>query len=420
MTGTSAIDGTGSSATEGASTDGPVRRTHLSAAPPPTELPSEAPSPDAALEVAGPDVAAPDVAMVQLLDRHGLRVSDPTYVSSLTDADILALYREMRLTRRFDREATNLQRQGELGLWASSLGQEAAQIGAAYALADGDFVVPSYREHGLALARGVDPVVLLKMFRGVDYGSWDSAAHRFGGYTLVIGAQTLHAVGYAMGLQRDETGDAVLCCFGDGASSQGDVNEAFTFAAVNNAPVVFFLQNNQWAISAPTTRQSRVPLYQRAAGFGFPGVRVDGNDALAVHAVVTEALERARSGGGPTLVEAYTFRMGAHTTSDDPTRYRETAEEQYWRDRDPVDRVAAYLRSTGTLDDAGEAAIQAEGDELALRTRRGCLALVDPDVMTLYDHVLAEPGQAAGEDRDVMAELFDGDSDGPDQTDGRG
>src|SRR5690606_7551460 len=184
------------------------------------------------------------------------------------------------LVRRLDTEATALQRHGELGLWAQLLGQEAAQIGSGRALAPQDFVFPTYREHGVAWTRGVDPLRLLSLFRGVDQGSWDPADHNFGLYTIVIGAQTLHAVGYAMGVQRDGavgTGDpardtAVMAYFGDGASSQGDVNEAFVWASVTNAPVVFFCQNNQWAISEPLERQTRVPLYKRAGGFGFPGV----------------------------------------------------------------------------------------------------------------------------------------------------
>ena len=257
----------------------------------------------------------------------------------------------MVLTRRIDIEATALQRHGELGIWAQLLGQEAAQIGAGRALRPQDFVFPTYREHGVAWCRGVDPLNLLGLFRGVDQGAWDPAENNFGLYTIVIGAQTLHATGYAMGMQRDGvvgTGDpdrdaAVIAHFGDGASSQGDVNEAFIFAASYNAPVVFFCQNNQWAISEPIERQTRIPLYQRALGFGFPGVRVDGNDVLATYAVTQAALQRARDGQGPTFVEAYTYRMGAHTTTDDPTRYRLSDDLERWKLKDPIARVEVYL-----------------------------------------------------------------------------
>ena len=272
---------------------------------------------------------------------------------------IRGFYRDMVLTRRIDTEATALQRHGELGIWAQLLGQEAAQIGAGRALRPQDYVFPTYREHGVAYCRGVDPLHLLGLFRGVDQGAWDPNDNNFGLYTIVIGAQTLHATGYAMGIQRDGavgTGDperdaAVIAHFGDGASSQGDVNEAFIFAASYNAPVVFFCQNNQWAISEPIERQTRIPLYQRALGFGFPGVRVDGNDVLATYAVTQAALQRARDGQGPTLVEAYTYRMGAHTTTDDPTRYRLSDDVEHWKLKDPIARVEVYLRRNGLVDD---------------------------------------------------------------------
>jgi len=272
-------------------------------------------------------------ALVQLLTPEGKRVKNAeydSYVAGLTPEDLRGLYRDMVLTRRFDAEATALQRQGELGLWASLLGQEAAQIGSGRATREDDYVFPTYREHGVAWCRGVDPTNLLGMFRGVNNGGWDPNSNNFHLYTIVIGSQTLHATGYAMGVAKDGADSAVIAYFGDGASSQGDVAESFTFSAVYNAPVVFFCQNNQWAISEPTEKQTRVPLYQRAQGYGFPGVRVDGNDVLACLAVTKWALERARNGEGPTLVEAFTYRMGAHTTSDDPSRYRGDEERQAW------------------------------------------------------------------------------------------
>ena len=228
--------------------------------------------------------------LVQLLTPEGERVEHPDFTFDLDDEAIKGFYRDLVMTRRIDAEATALQRQGELGIWASLLGQEAAQIGSGRAMRPQDFAFPTYREHGVAWCRGVDPMHLLGLFRGVDQGGWDPNEHNFNLYTIVIGAQTLHATGYAMGMQRDGvvgTGErdqdaAVIAYFGDGATSQGDVNEAFIWAAVFNAPVVFFCQNNQWAISEPIERQSRIPLYQRALGFGFPGIRVDGNDVLAV------------------------------------------------------------------------------------------------------------------------------------------
>ncbi|MBD5785799.1 pyruvate dehydrogenase (acetyl-transferring) E1 component subunit alpha [Cellulosimicrobium terreum] len=349
----------------------------------------------------GPD----DAPLIQLVTPAGARVTTPetdpyrARVAHLGADDLRALYRDMVLTRRFDDEATSLQRQGELGLFAQSKGQEAAQIGSGRALAAQDYVFPSYREHGLSHVRDIDVVDRLRLYRGVDHGGWDTTVHNVHLYTLVIGSHVLHATGYAMGVQRDGlvgTGDAerdtaVVAYFGDGATSQGDVSEALVFAAVNNAPVVFFCQNNQWAISEPTTKQTRVPLYRRGDGFGIPSVRVDGNDVLACYAVAAEALERARTGGGPTFVEAFTYRMGAHTTSDDPTRYRSRAQEEYWRRRDPIDRLEALLRAEGTWDDAFAADVAAEADALGERLRTETRALAAPPSSSMFEHVYASP-----------------------------
>jgi 2-oxoisovalerate dehydrogenase E1 component alpha subunit len=340
---------------------------------------------------------------VQLLTPEGQRVSHPDYSLDISDAEIRELYRDLVLVRRIDTEATALQRQGELGLWAGLLGQEAAQVGAGRALTDRDFAFPTYREHGVAYCKGVDPVTLLGLFRGTSQGGWDPQTNGFGLYTIVIGSQTLHATGYAMGLQRDGGDGAAMAFFGDGASSQGDVNEAFVWASVFNAPVVFFCQNNQWAISEPLERQTRIPLYQRAQGFGFPGVRVDGNDVLAVLAVARAALARAREGSGPMLIEAYTYRMGAHTTSDDPTRYRLAAELETWKLKDPVERVKAYLSRTGAGDAAFFASVDADSDALAAHLRAGCLALADPDPITLFDHVYAGGSSLLDEEREQLS-----------------
>jgi 2-oxoisovalerate dehydrogenase E1 component alpha subunit len=358
--------------------------------------------------------ASGEIELVQLLTPEGLRLEHAEYSFSGDDDQIKSFYRDMALTRRIDTEATALQRQGELGLWASSLGQEAAQVGSGRALGKQDFVFPTYREHGVAWCLGVDPVNLLGLFRGVDLGGWDSQRYRFHLYTIVIGAQTLHATGYAMGVERDGlvgTGDpdrdmAVVGYFGDGASSEGDVNEAFIFASSYNAPIVFFCQNNQWAISEPIERQSRIPLYRRASGFGFPGVRVDGNDVLAVHAATVKALERARSGSGPSLIEAYTYRMGAHTTSDDPTKYRLADELEHWRLKDPIERVRAYLTRCGSGDDAFFADVETEASDLAADLRARCLALPDPRILDLFDHVYAEQIPYLAEQKERYADYL--------------
>ncbi len=349
--------------------------------------------------------------LIQLLTPEGERVEHPDFSFDLGDEAIMGFYRDLVMTRRIDTEATALQRQGELGIWASLLGQEAAQIGSGRAMRAQDYAFPTYREHGVAWCRGIDPLHLLGLFRGVDQGGWDPLADRFALYTIVIGAQTLHATGYAMGLQRDGvigTGDpdrdtAVIGYFGDGATSQGDVNEAFIWASVFNAPVVFFCQNNQWAISEPIERQSKIPLYQRALGFGFPGLRVDGNDVLAVYAVTQAALQRARDGSGPTFVEAYTYRMGAHTTSDDPTRYRVSHELEHWKLKDPIERVKAYLSRNGIADDEYYAGIEAEADQLAARLRTGCLEMPDPSPLDIFNQVYEETTPELEAQRDSFA-----------------
>ncbi|MFJ4847695.1 MULTISPECIES: pyruvate dehydrogenase (acetyl-transferring) E1 component subunit alpha [unclassified Streptomyces] len=344
--------------------------------------------------------------LVQLLTPEGDRVEHSEYSIDLSPEELRGLYRDMVLTRRFDAEATALQRQGELGLWASLLGQEAAQIGSGRATRQDDYVFPTYREHGVAWCRGVDPVNLLGMFRGVNHGGWDPNENNFHLYTIVIGSQTLHATGYAMGVAKDGADSAVIAYFGDGASSQGDVAEAFTFAAVYNAPVVFFCQNNQWAISEPTEKQSRVPIYQRAAGFGFPGVRVDGNDVLAVLAVTRAALEHARSGQGPMLVEAFTYRMGAHTTSDDPTRYRLDEEREQWESKDPILRLRAYLEKEGIADEAFLAGIEEESLALGKRVREAVRAMPDPDPMSIFENVYADGHALVDEERAQFAEYL--------------
>lgn len=329
--------------------------------------------------------------LLQLLTPEGERLHDEQFDVQVSGHELRGLFRDMVLVRRFDTEAHALQRQGELGLWPPLLGQEAAQVGAGRALATDDFVFPTYREHGVAWCRGVDPVRLLALFRGVTHGGYDPAEYNIALPTIVIGDQTLHAVGYAMGMQRDGSEAAVMSFFGDGASSQGDVNEAFVWAAVHDAPVVFFCQNNQWAISQPLSRQTRIPLYRRAEGFGFPGVRVDGNDVLAVLAVTRWALARARAGQGPSLIEAFTYRMGAHTTSDDPTRYRVEEELEQWRLKDPIERVRAYLLRSGAADAAFVAELEQEADELAQRLRAECRALPDPVPQDMFTHIYAEP-----------------------------
>jgi 2-oxoisovalerate dehydrogenase E1 component alpha subunit len=233
----------------------------------------------------------------------------------------------------------------------------------------------------------------------LSHGGWDPAENgNFRLYTLVIGSQTLHATGYAMGIQLDgatATGDpdsdeAVMVYFGDGASAQGDTNEAFVFAASYQTPQVFFLQNNHWAISVPVERQSRVPLAQRADGFGMPGVRVDGNDVLASYAVTASLLDDARAGKGPALIEALTYRIGAHTSSDDPSKYRSDDELAHWSERDPILRLRHHLESEGVGAEVF-ASIDAEAADLAADVRRQTMDLSEPPVSLMFEHVYSEP-----------------------------
>lgn len=348
---------------------------------------------------------------IQLLNATGELVQTPEnapyrdLVAHIGSEELRSLYRDMMVVRRFDIEATSLQRQGELALYAPLLGQEAAQIGSGRALRPTDMVFPSYREHGVAHTRGMDVVEVLQLFRGVDHGGWDTYEHNFHLYTLVIGSHTLHATGYAMGLQRDadmglaQGDEAVVAYIGDGATSQGDVSEALGFAAVNNAPVVFFVQNNQWAISVPTHKQTKVPIYTRGQGFGVPGIRVDGNDVLACYAATTEALNRARNGGGPTLIEAVTYRMGAHTTSDDPSKYRSKEEEEHWRAKDPIDRLKILLTSQGNWSEADETALSAELEGFGEHVRNYVKSLGRPSTMSMFENVYATEHSIVSEDR---------------------
>ncbi len=355
----------------------------------------------------------PGAELVQLLTPEGERVHHPDYDVDFTDEQYRGLYRDLVLVRRIDVEATALQRQGELGIWAALLGQEAAQVGSGRALRTKDFAFPTYREHGVAWCRGVDPLTLLGLFRGVSNGGWDPQEKRFNLYTIVIGSQTLHATGYAMGIVKDGAvggpdGEAVIAYFGDGASSQGDVNEAFVWASVYNSPVVFFCQNNQWGISTPTAAQTRIPLYQRARGFGFPGLRVDGNDVLASYAVTRRALDEARNGNGPTLIEAFTYRMGAHTTSDDPTRYRLASELEAWKLKDPLERMKSFLYKQQLVDADFFAGLDAESDALAARIRKGCLEMPDPDPLSIFDDVYAETTPLLREQREAHGRYLAG------------
>jgi 2-oxoisovalerate dehydrogenase E1 component alpha subunit len=256
-----------------------------------------------------------------------------------------AAYRAVFRARRFDEIAVALQRQGFLNSYAEARGQEVGQVGAALALQDRDMVFPSFRQPGVALLRGVEVTELLRFYAGESHCPWDWRSHKFAAFTIPVGSQLAHAVGWAWAASKQRLGEVVLVFFGDGASSQGEVHEAMNFAGVVRAPVIFLCENNGWAISLPTRRQTAASeLFRRAEGYGFQGLRVDGNDIEAVHSAVADCATRARAGGGPTLIEAVTYRLGAHTTSDDPAQYRAQAEWESWRARDPVRMMAENIR----------------------------------------------------------------------------
>ena len=343
---------------------------------------------------------------VQLVDATGRRHPNPDYDPWVADVDVAALgrlYRDMVIVRRLDAEGVALQRQGQLGLWPPLSGQEAAQIGSARALREDDFVFSSYREMAVAWVRGVPSAGLVSEWRGTSASGWNPYDHNMAVPQIIIGAQALHATGYAMGAAWEGTDTATVAYFGDGATSEGDVNEAFIFAASFDAPVVFFCQNNQWAISEPVGLQSKQPLARRADGFGMPGIRVDGNDVLAVLAATRIALDRARQGKGPTLIEAVTYRLGPHTTADDPKRYRTDDELAEWGARDPLTRVLTLLASTGYDTEALEREVAEEAARVAAELRAAVTTIPDPEPMSVFDHVYVEPNTHLARQRNHYA-----------------
>lgn len=335
--------------------------------------------------------------------------------------DFKQWYRDMVSTRAFDTECTHLQRQGQLALWVPSVGQEGCQVGLARASEPQDHIFPAYREHAVAKIRGVPLVQVAALFRGLTHGGWDvtDPAHgNFHLYTLVLGAQTQHGTGYALGQLLDAkrragdtsmdagepgtaTGEATMVFYGDGTTSQGDANEAMIFAASYQTPEVFVVQNNRWAISVPVTRQSRTPLYRRALGFGLRSVQIDGNDPLAAYAVGRRFLRDAREGRGPSYIEALTYRIGAHTTSDDPTRYRAPGELEDWQRRDPIARLETHLRSLGVGDDFFEE-VRETADLEAKRIRDGILSLPAPEPDSMFANVYSEAHPRIEEQREWL------------------
>ncbi|HEX7247042.1 MAG TPA: pyruvate dehydrogenase (acetyl-transferring) E1 component subunit alpha [Actinomycetota bacterium] len=339
---------------------------------------------------------------VRVLARDGTVVGDTDV--GLGPDELRALLRHMLLARRLDRECIALQRQGELTVYPGFEGQEAAQIGSAMALGPDDFVFPTFRELAAALVRGVDPVQYLSYHRGTWHGGpYDSHATRFGPICIPVATQIAHAVGYAMGLALDDTRACSIAYFGDGSASEGDFHEAANLAGVFNAPVVLFCQNNGWAISVPTTSQTAGEIFKRAEGYGFPGVRVDGNDVLAVYRATRDAVARAYAGDGPTLIEALTYRIGAHSTADDPARYRSDDAVTRAQAFDPIARFRTWLTAEGHVDDALLEAWQAEIDDQVLAIREAVIAQPPPPVESMFDFVYAgAPPSLGAQRREVL------------------
>ncbi|CAN5223714.1 pyruvate dehydrogenase (acetyl-transferring) E1 component subunit alpha [soil metagenome] len=331
----------------------------------------------------------PRDAPVQLIDAAGKKRADEVFSAPPTDR-LLAGYRSLVISRRVNDQCNALVRQGRLAVYPSSHGQEACQVAAVSVLDSGDWLFPTYRDSVAVMLRGVAPADAMVLLRGDWHSGYDPREFNVAPQATPLATQLLHAVGFAHAAVLRGEPTVVLAMCGDGATSEGDFHEAMNFAAVFHLPVVFFVQNNRFAISVPLSRQTAAQsLAHKAIGYGMPGEQVDGNDLAALLAVLGSAVDRARSGGGPTLIEAHTYRMQAHTNADDDTRYRDSAEVQEWVARDPLTRLRAYLRSKKTLDDGTEAAFAAEADEIANTLREALNADVVPDPHDLFRYVYA-------------------------------
>lgn len=327
------------------------------------------------------------------LKHHSEQGAEPGHEYPLpADEELLAAYEQLVVGRRVNDQNSALVRQGRMAVYPSSHGQEACQAAAALCLADGDWMFPTYRDAVAVMARGVDPIEAMTIFRGDWHGGYDPLEHKVGIQCTPLTTQLLHAVGVAHAAKLRGEDTVVLAMCGDGATSEGDFHEALNFAAVFHLPVIFFVQNNQYAISVPLAHQSVAPsLAHKAVGYGMAGERVDGNDVVALLAVLDRAVKLAREGSGPLLVEAHTYRMQAHTNADDATRYRQDGEVAQWVARDPIIRMRKFLTDRALLDDGGEGRIAEKAEAVAAQLRAGLGEDVPIDAQDLFKYVFSIP-----------------------------
>lgn len=328
---------------------------------------------------------------LSILDENGN--VDADLEPDIPDDILLKLHREMLSGRRFDERMLNLQRQGRIGTFPPIKGQEASQLGAVATLKDSDWMVPAFREALAEFWRGKPRENFILFYGGYDEGGAVEEGRNDLPVSIPVGSQMLHAVGIGVAIQYRRKDDVVMTFFGDGATSEGDFHEALNFAGVFQAPVIFLCQNNQWAISVPRSKQTHAKtLAQKALAHGLPGLQVDGNDVLAVYAAAKEAVERARAGKGPTLIESFTYRMSLHTTADDPTKYRSEDEVKEWEKRDPIPRFQTYLRNKGLLTDEAIEQLEAEiAEEVqGVVDRAEKLMQQEADPLDMFNHTFAE------------------------------
>ena len=343
------------------------------------------------------------VEYLSILDSDGKL--DTSLEPDLAPGDLKRLYRSMVLGRRLDERMVRLQRQGRIGTFAPIKGQEASQIGSVFSLRPNDWMVPSFRETAAMIWRGWPIEKLLQFFAGYLEGGVPAPNQHDLPVTIPVATQLPHAVGLAYAAQYRGDDVVVMAYFGDGATSEGDFHEAMNFAGVWHVPVVFVCQNNQWAISVPLKKQTHSrTIAQKALAYGFSGLQVDGNDVLAVYAATHEAVERARAGDGPTLIECVTYRLGVHTTADDPTKYRTNEEVEAWERKDPLTRFGEYLKKKNLLEEGLEEQVDAE---IAAAVER-FESLGAPDPLTMFDHAYATPPADLLAQREAMARRLRG------------